>query len=292
MGRSIEEIQTSILLKKKEAETLTALKVLTVSEKQSLTNLNSTSKASIWRLWVFIQSFAIYVHEQIFDVHKKEIESLIELNKIHGRQWYKKKALDFQFGFDLAYESDQYDNEGIEESVVLASKIVKHVSMQEQAGQLIIKVAKGLEGEELEPLTEEELTAFNHYMQLVKDAGTYLRSLSRNADSLQLYVDVYYNPLVLNSVGQRLDGTNDTPVTEGVKTFLRNIEFSGELTITELTDWLQGIEGVELPVITEARCRAGLNVHLPINETYVPDAGYIQLDESSTFITYIAREIV
>lgn len=81
--RIIEEIQASILLKKEQTASLGALEVLATNEKQTLAGLNSKSKVSIWRLWVYIQAFAIWLHEGIFETHKSEIEELIALNKIH-----------------------------------------------------------------------------------------------------------------------------------------------------------------------------------------------------------------
>ena len=54
MAMSINDIQDSILEAINSNEELNALDVLTDKEKASLTNLTSTSKVSVWRLFVFI----------------------------------------------------------------------------------------------------------------------------------------------------------------------------------------------------------------------------------------------
>lgn len=288
--RTIEEIQASILTKKNETASLNALEVLTTNEKQTIGDITSGSKVSIWRLWVYIMSFVVWLHEAVFETHKTEIEELIALNKIHTARWYKSKALLFQFGFDLFGETDYYDNTNVDEALVLDSLIIKQASVQEIAGRLKLKVAKESSEGILEPLSTIEQNAFRQYMQLVKDAGTFIEIISRDPDTLKLELDIYFNPLVLNSNGERLDGTNNTPVLDAIKEFLYNLEFNGELILTKLTDFLQGVEGVEMPVISLAQAKFGLNVYSDIDETYIADSGYMLLNETDTIINYIARE--
>jgi hypothetical protein len=314
MKRTINEIQSSILERKDQTSSLGALEVLTTDEKQTLDNLNSNSKAAIWRLWVYIISFAIWIHEGIFETHKREIEELIALNKVHTRKWYRGKALLFQFGFDLG-ESDVYDNEGVDESAVIASKIVKQASVEELAGRLKIKVAKNvpsvndlLDNEfDLAPLTDAEKAAFGQYMNLIKDAGTRLEIISRPPDVLKMEIDIYFDPLVFDGLGQRLDGSDNFPIKRAIEDFLYNLDFNGELVLTKLTDHLQGVEGVEMPVIKSAAAKYAENDYIDINETYIADSGYMILSEDfdeeldefgqiisqvpQTVINYIPREI-
>jgi hypothetical protein len=293
MSRTLEEIQSSILLKKSETERLNALEVLTTSEKNNLSNLNTTSKVSIWRLFVYIQAFAIFVHETIFDTHKQEIEELIALNKIHNLRWYRGKALIFQLGYSLYLESDLYNNDTVDESLVLASQIVKQASVEELAGRLKIKVAKedgnGLGA--LTFLTNPEIQAFTQYMSLVKDAGTRIDIISRAPDQLKLTLDLYFDPLILSSNGERLDGSENEPILKAIEFFLYNLEFNGELILTKFTDYLQLVEGVEMPVINEAFAKYGTLEYSEILETYIADSGYMVIDLDNTQINYIAREL-
>ena len=289
MGRNLNEIQASILLKKEQTASLSGLEVLTTSEQNTLNNLNSNSKVAIWRLWVFIVSFAIFLHEQIFDEHKKEIEALLAAQKIHNALWYKGKALAFQLGFDLG-ESDIYNNVGIDTQIVLNSQIVRQASVEEVAGRLKIKVAKVVQ-QALAPLDASELFAFGQYMQKVKDAGTRLDITSRDPDTLKLEIDLYFDPLVLDTLGRRLDGQNDEPVQDAIKEFLYKLEFNGELILTKLTDYLQQVEGVEMPVIKEAFTKYANFGYVQIDETYIAVSGYMIPDINDSIINFMPREL-
>lgn len=290
--RTLEEIQTSILDKKNLTASLSALDVLTTNEKTTIGDVNSNSKVAIWRLWVYIYSFAIWLHEGIFETHKLEIEELISLNKIHTSNWYRNEALKFQYGFNYPEtEITGYDNEGVDEALIIASKIANQVSVEEVAGKLKIKVAKNGAGNVLEPFSNDEKDAFTQYIGLIKDAGTRVEIISRPPDDLKIDLDIYFDPLVLDSNGARLDGGNNTPVIESIQGYLRTLEFNGELILTKLTDQLQLVEGVKIPVISSAESRFGANPYDTINETYIADAGYMELDLGQTTINYIAREI-
>jgi hypothetical protein len=289
--RTINEIQESILLKKSQASSLSALEVLTSNEQQTTANLTSTSKVAIWRLWVYIQAFSIFIHEGLFLIHKAEIEELIALNKLHTAKWYKGKALAFQFGFAIG-ELDYYNNTGVEEALVLNSLVVKQASVEEIDGKLKIKVAGQDSSGFLQPLESAQLTAFTQYMSLVRDAGTRIQVISRQPDDLALTIDLYFDPLFLDGNGARLDGLNDTPVTQAIDEFLYNLEFNGELILTKLTDYLQQVEGVNEPVIKAASSRFGTNQFIEINEYYIADSGYMVLEETLTVINFLPRELL
>ncbi|MFD2566066.1 hypothetical protein [Pseudotenacibaculum haliotis] len=294
MARSLNDIQQSILDKKDQTSELSSLEVLTTVEKSSLNNLTSSSKVAIWRLWVFIISFAIWSLEKLMDIYKLEVDQLIAQNEIHNFLWYKKKALEFQYGYDLIPETDKYDNEGLDISEIEASKIIKHVAVIRKIvngkGYLELKLAKQ-SGDQFVPLEQSELQAFENYMFLVADAGTYIEYISLPHDDLRLELDVYYNPLILWQDGARKDGTDNTPVTKAINEFLYNLEFNGELVLTKLTDHLQSVEGVEIPKIKSAAYKFGGFDYTDIEETYIARAGYMRLDEANTTINYIAREL-
>jgi hypothetical protein len=289
--RTLNEIQESILLKKSQASSLNALEVLTTDEKQTTENLNSNSKVAIWRLFVYIQAIAIFLHEQIFSIHRREIEELIALNKLHTAKWYKGKALAFQFGFDIG-ELDYYDNTGVDEAQVLNSLVVKQASVEEIGGRLKIKVAGESSTGLLQPVTDPQKAAFTQYMSLVRDAGTRLEIVSRPPDELGLMIDLYFDPLILDGNGARLDGTNNQPVSEAIEAFLYDLEFNGELILTKLTDFLQKVEGVNEPVIKTASARFGVNPYEVINEYYIADSGYMVVDEALTVINFFPRELL
>jgi hypothetical protein len=290
MSRTLNEIQEIILQRKAVTPSLSALEVLTESEQNTLANLTSTSKVAIWRLWVYICAFGIWTAEQVFDLFKVEIEELILLNKIGSKTWYRKKMLEFQFGFSLT-EMGIYDNTGVLQADILASLIIKQSAIEEIDGRLKIKVATEDANKDLAPLSAVQLIAFKNYAEVIKSAGTRLIIISRVPDDFKVNYTIYYDPLVLDVYGARLDGTENEPVQNAVRLFLRNLEFNGEMILTKLTDYLQTIEGVEEPVLVSASAKYGLFPYASVDEFYISDAGYMKLDELNTTFTFVSREL-
>ncbi len=130
-----------------------------------------------------------------------------------------------------------------------------------------------------------------NYAEKIKYAGTRLIVVSRIPDDFKAEYTIYYNPLVLDAYGARLDGTENEPTQKAAKTFLRNLEFNGELILTKLTDYLQTVEGIEEPVLNSASAKYGLFGYSPINEYYIADAGYMKLDITNTIFNFVAREL-
>jgi hypothetical protein len=290
MSRTLNEIQEIILQRKAVTPSLSALEVLTENEQNTLANLTSTSKVAIWRLWVYICAFGIWTVEQVFDLFKIEIEELILLNKIGSKTWYRKKMLEFQFGFSLT-EMGIYDNTGVLQADILASLIIKQSAIEEIDGRLKIKVATEDTNKDLAPLSAVQLIAFKNYAEAIKYAGTRLIIISRVPDDFKVNYTIYYDPLVLDVYGARLDGTENEPVQNAVRLFLRNLEFNGEMILTKLTDYLQTIEGVEEPVLVSASAKYGLFPYASVDEFYISDAGYMKLDELNTTFTFVSREL-
>lgn len=297
MARTINQIQEEILTAKENASELTALQVLTTSE-VDLYSATSTSKLSIWRLWVYIIAVCIWTIEKLFDVFKAEVSETVAASRIHTKSWYRELGLNYQHGFPLT--GVIYDNTNYTEDQVIASKIVSHASVLKYVingrGVLRVKTAKELDGE-LIPLTAEELLGFAAYMNKTGDAGTTIIATSSTHDDYKLELDVYYDATILDNQGRRLDGSNNTPVIMSINTYLKEIDFDGGRYFgTKLTDSLQRVNGVVLPVIKNAWSKYGAytyeTIDVPnvgiINEIRTPDAGFMRLDVLNSVINYIA----
>ena len=267
---------------------------LKCAEQSTLSNLTSASKVAIWRLWVYIVAFAIWSLENLFDIYETEVDQRIAANEIHNFLWYKKKALEFQYGHALVPQTDYYDNTDLVVADIEQSKIIKHVAVIRKIinghGFLELKLAKE-ENTQLVPLEAPEMEAFKAYMFLVADAGTYIQYISLPHDDLKLVLEIQYDPQILWQDGSRKDGTDNTPVIQAINTFLYTLEFNGELILTKLTDYLQNVEGVKIPKIREAYSKYGDFDYAEIDETYIARAGYMRLDLDNTVINYVPREL-
>lgn len=262
--------------------------------------LTSTSKSSVWRSVLFICAKAVWSLQIMFDLFKSEIEIEMAKQKIHSKQWYRQKALDFQHGFALVPGTDQYNNINYTDDQITASKVVKQAACIKLIsangyGILRVKVAGDDGNGNLTQLPNSQFEAVKQYFtRYVADAGTQLKITTGEADDLLLNLDIYYDPLVLSTTGTRLDGTSETPVKDAIISFLKSLEFNGALYIDDLTNKIRTVDGVRLVKCLEARSKYGSydywtddiqNIGL-IDEIRVADAGYMKLDLDQLQVNY------
>lgn len=272
MSRTISQIQQSI-----------------IDAKQSdpvLAELNSTSNVAIWLLWSYIVAVCQWVVENLFDSHKAEVDSIIATQRPHTLQWYVTKAKQFQYGVPLSFESDSYATTTTD----LAVAIISYAAAVELTSMVRLKVAT-LSAGALAPLSPAQLTSFTAYIQQIKDAGVRMQITSGNPDVLRLKLKIYYDPLVLNAVGERIDGTATQPVLDAVKIFLKSLPFNGLFVLNNLIAALQAVEGVVIGVIDTAEATYAALPYTPVTVEYAPYAGYMITDETYLLdnITYISH---
>lgn len=265
MARTIQQIQQEILTAK--------------AKEPALSELNSTSKTAIWRLWTYITAFAIWTLEKIFDQHRKEIDDKIRTQKVFSLPWYRMMALRFQYGdgFALAYEQDYYDNKNKTEDEVEASKIVKYAAINEVEGVLVLKIATE-QGGELQRITDEQEESFTYYINRIKAAGVEIRVINSEPDLLSIHMKVLYNPLVMKKDGTLIQDPSEKPVETAIRKYLKNLPFNGELVLAHLTDAVQQAEGVEVPHLSLVQTKwvdspAFENVEIKV----VPKSGYFKI---------------
>jgi len=252
------------------------------------------SKISLENIIFNVFAFVMWWFEKLIDQNRTEINEQIARTRVHNLKWYRQKALDFMFGYDLS-DSDQYDTSGLTEEQINSARIIANAAPVKMQGHLRMKVVKKV-GEELNPLTPTELNAFVSYMNYVTDAGTYVIPTTNVADDLKLTINVYYNDLILGADGSRLDGTSLNPVLKAIKDYLKSIRFNGSFIESNLEKEIEIVEGVNMVKVVGAWSKYGTYTYEStdnnnvgkIEEIRVADAGYMKLDEQNTIINFIA----
>lgn len=274
MARTREEIQAAIIADKEANTVLNS-------------NLTSTSLAAVWLAWTYVVSVAVWTLEKLFDTHKAEVAALIAAAKPHTVKWYVTMAKKYQHGDTLPYDSDVYDPVSIDPAVL----IIAQAAAVEFYNLLRIKVAKA-SGGTLAALSSPELAAFSAYMHRIKDAGVRLQLTSGDPDDLKLELTVYYDPLILSATGERLDGTATTPVKDAINNYLENMPFNGLFVLNKLIAAIEAIEGVEIGHVESAEANYAATPYVPITVEYIPDAGYMTLNEVffDANVTYVPHE--
>ncbi|WP_432221248.1 nucleotidyltransferase [Flavobacterium sp. TMP13] len=261
-----------------------------IAADENLTELNSSSKTAIYRLFVFVVAFSIWILETLFDTHKKEVDDIIEQKMAHRPSWYRTKAKAFQYGFDLIADTDKYNNNGFTVEQIENSKIIKYSAITQNAGQLLIKIASESAGV-LAPLTIPQKAAFDAYIQEIADCGVKYIVVNHLPDILLLDLQIFRDPLVLNDEGMSIVlGTY--PVQDAILEYMKELPFNGELVLAHLVDKLQLVDGVRIPNIINAQSQIidiNTNAYLPsqpITVKTVPESGYFVVPNFDN-VTYV-----
>ncbi|AXT59698.1 hypothetical protein D1816_04775 [Aquimarina sp. AD10] len=284
MARTIAEIQQEILDQKAKEQQFDALQILTPNEKQTLeSELTSTSKTSIWRLWVYIVATAIWMHEKI-------VERNALLSRPHTLSWYREQAFDYIKGAPLVWKDGFFQFDTTQIPSIEEAKIIKHCAISErlfsdvfpndgeqngidanptqnveslireyyynQVGIVTMKVAKRVD-DLPKPLNTEERRVFQAYMNQIKDAGTQIRVVSTTGDKIQIQFEVYVDPLVMYTEGENkgrlIKDLSRKPVEETIKAYIETLEFNGAFVPIFLIDQVQKQEGVRLPILRKIK---------------------------------------
>ena len=278
MARTITEIQNTIFT--------------AIATDANLASLNSTSRVAIYRQFAFVVSYAIWMLEVLFDVHKTQIDTALYEQKSGTPRWYRNMALAFQHGFDLLDDSDKFDNTASTIDQIEASQIIKYCSVKEslESNKLTIKVA-GENGELLIPLTAPQLESFADYMQEIKYAGVRLNIVNNPADKLKLIMSIYRDVLVIEENGNSIKN-GGKPVETAIRAYMKSLPFDGELVLNDLIAKLRTVDGVNNAHIVNATSShwnsvgLGFSEFAPINVRTVPMSGYFEIVDFTT-VTYV-----
>lgn len=293
MAKSINEYQEILLDAKDEAVELEALEVLTENEVNTLGNVDSTSRVSIWRLWIWLFAYAMHLIDSDFDEFREEITAIVEANRPHGVNWYLGKALAFQYGHNLVND-DEY------EEIDVDAQIVKQAAVEEEDRLVVVKVAT-LDGEDLVKIDDTDVvTALISYLNAVKDAGTQIELVNKDADLLKLDMTVVYDPLIMTSEGKLTSDSGTYPVFnpnltrnadgnwDAIQFYLRSTDFNGEYLINKQIDEIQSAAGViDVEFHFAGFKTALLSDYLEFTRAYKPLAGYMKPEDIT--INYVAN---
>lgn len=256
-----------------------------------LAGLNSESRVSVWRNFIYIIAFAIDLLRQMYETHKTELNDLIATKKLHSGIWIREQLLGFQLGFPLVSGTDRWNNTGKTEAEIEASKIIKYAAVTESVDEkrVICKIAGETDGE-LAPLDLDQIEAVSSWLLQIKAAGVPYTVINYFPDRLALTIQIFRDPLILTDTGvHRITGKK--VVEEALQEFMKELPFNGELRIQNLSNKLEGTEGVHLVNIQQVQtCWID-----PTSDTYgdweaisvrkIPESGYFKIEDFNN-ITY------
>lgn len=226
--RTIEAIKKEMTDAVLENETLRQAFGLNQTDEWS----DQVSAVSILNLIIYIVAVAARTLEWLFDQFKEDVEERIAAALPGTVSWYWNKVMEFQYGYDLN-ENAQYDE--VDED----ARIIKHCAVTEVDNGIIVKVNK----EDYETLSASELGALSSYVDTVKFAGTTASVFSYEPDLLEIELNIWRDPMVLDEYMVRIsDGVR--VVNKAIEDYLNGIKYGGVFNKTKLMDAVQAVEGV------------------------------------------------
>lgn len=222
------------------------------------------SKVSFEALIINIVALACYLVERTFATTSDEVDAAINARYVASIPWFRDQALGYQDGYDLVFnDATRSYGYAVDDP---DARIIAYAAAREIDGE-VRKVQILVSKDQKEPLTDDELSRFSHYMRRIAPAGTRLDFVSKASDRLQISAQINYNPLLLTSGGKRLtDGTS--PINEAIEQYIDTIKYGGVFNKTKLVDAIQNAEGVT-------------DVILRSVYTSTASGGFVELDGNS-----------
>lgn len=248
------------------------------------------------RIWANVQAYFFWVQDNLNDLHKQEVNEIIYQKNPHSPQWYNNHAKTFQYGFSLVPGKDYYNNTGIDEAIINASKICAYSAFVTKP-YTRMKVAKRV-GNGLGKFEAAELLAFIDFIEETKDAGVKLWGAdvdrpatitSNDPDKLKLKLKFIYNPQVMKADGSMIDGSDPAPVVTAIRAFLstnNQKNFNGIFSRALLEDAIQKVAAWSDHQVEQLQGKYGALPFTTINIDRIPDSGYYIIEDADLEITY------
>lgn len=244
------------------------------SAAQLAADLNSGSKASIHRLFMWLTAYLMKLQRDLFDRHKVEVIALGKDGHFGTRRWFAAKALAFQYGHTLVL-TNLDARYAVDDP---AARIVTHAAVIEAANRVLVKVAKDA-GTGLAKLTPDELLAVNDYFQEMRPP-VQVQVLTADPDKLRMYGAVIYD------AETPLAGTQSA-VNTAIATYLKTLEFGGVMRLTDLKAAMLQVSGVVDVRFDRVEART-TGLWGNISRIYTSYAGHMVLDAGHPITSTLA----
>lgn len=241
------------------------------------------SKVSFEALIINIVALACYLVERTFATTTDEVDAAINARYVASIPWFRDQALGYQDGYDLVFnDATRSYGYAVDDP---DARIIAYAAAREIDGE-VRKVQILVSKDQKEPLTDDELSRFSHYMRRISPAGTRLDFVSKASDKLQISAQINYNPLLLTSEGKRLtDGTS--PINEAIEQYIDSIKYGGVFNKTKLVDAIQNAEGVTDVILRSVYTSTASGVFVELDgNSYASTSGSFVVDD--LIISYLA----
>lgn len=246
------------------------------------------SKVSVENILFFIVASTIYVLESMFDALRSEVDEKSRTAVVASLPWYYSICLEYQHGDELVYDdtTKTYRYPAEDDS----KRVVKFAACSDRGGGVLILVS-GMDGEgKPEALSSDILDAFKEYIRRRKPAGVLVDVFSYDPDCISMSLYVQYDPLMLETDGKRISGT-DYPVETAIEGYLSSIKYGGTFNKTKLVDAVQSADGVVDVLLQDVAVRPAASAsYVSISgNNYTAVGGAFKTEKLREGITYVLQ---
>lgn len=268
MARSVQQIQNTIL---------TAIQANPV-----LSQLNSTSQVSLYNLFSYIISVSQNTEEVLNDAFVQQVENVVNVLAPATAPWIQEQAFLFQYSATTP-QIIQFSTQSFTPFYPVVTptyQIITNCSVSiNTAGYINVKVAQGATaGTGIPvPLSTNQLTAFQYYMNQIKPAGVTYFCTSQQGDRLFSQFTITYNFAYA--------GTIRAALLAAYNGYLQSVSYGGSIEVVDIVLILRAVTGVINVVCTNMTARTyatpfGSGATLVsssawITSTYTTISGYI-----------------
>ena len=273
MARTAKEWYDILIAEKETQASLTDLGYEGDDAETLLNDLNSNSKVAVWRLMCWLFAYVAAFFDQFFDIFKAEVDE--KLKAFPGNaESLNKEVRKFQYDDPLLFYSD--GSYGYAE-IDAAKQIIKRVSINTTSAGTQVKVAKEVNGDP-SPLSNDELTAFQGYLNEIQYAQKKLVATSTASDKLKLPLTIYYSAIVpLATIKARVE----LAITEHLKVLNSDTNFDGSFYPLDLLVAIRDVDGViSVDGDDEIEARNDLGEFSIVDRVYYPASGYYTIDDA------------
>ena len=226
-------------------------------------------KASIEGLLIYIAAYCTYTLEYMMGKVQAEVEDMVDRLSPGRPGWYARKLREYLSGVEWDPGTGEFILDGDPGDDQLERlRIIKHAVAEDSAtGQLVLKIAGEQNGERC-PLSQEQESQIDAYIQRIKYAGVSTRLINAQGDTFNCIISIYYDPLLARE-GVEHD------CQAAIKDYLRNLPFNGEYSNMALIDALQKVRGVQIAEMQRSSYIIdGHDEEIAIDARVQPYAGY------------------
>lgn len=247
------------------------------------------SSVSLESILFFIVASAIYILESLFDQFRNDVDAKIATAVLASIPWYHKVCLEYQHGDSLVY--DDATGQFHYQTVDTSKQVIKFAACRDKGGGVLVLVsgedAQGLPA----ALSKDILTPFKSYLNSRKPAGVIIEVYSYDPDEIRIYMQVQYDPMIMNEDGSLISDRSVFPVEDSVDTYLRNIVYGGVFNKTKLVDAVQSATGVADVLLgnVETKADPASDFSLIQGNNYTAVGGALKAVNLKTTIEYVLQ---